>query len=190
MHMDRDETLKACLDLAKSATMAQFVRRWPGHYFLVQIPGGDSDDWDMDFHTGMLSLDTLKSGLRDMAPPADAAEALPGQYLIEVKKHIKNSWLEWIAIGRAKNNDVILRHQSVSKLHARFHTNKEALATEEESDGLWLTDMKSSTGTWINDAPLRPSEPHALQPGDQVRFGQVTCYFLDPGALYRKLSKM
>jgi hypothetical protein len=192
MRMEYDEALQACIETARHVTLEQFVRRWRGHYFLVKIPGGDSDDWDMDFHTGILSVDDLKQGLRDTTPPADAAdaEAPPGQYLFEIKKTAKNSSLEWIAIGRAKNNDVILRHQSVSKLHARFHTNQEAFATEGESDGFWLTDMKSTTGTWINDVPLAPSQPHPLSPGDQLRFGQVICHFLDSGALYNRLSRM
>jgi len=178
-----------CSENARSASLDQFVKRWPGHFLLVNIPGGEEDDWDMDFKTDVLSIDKLASGLKDTVPPGDDDDdEAPGTYLFEIKKHADNSWLEWIAIGRARNNDLVVRHQSVSKLHARIH------GKNDESDGSrpavthWLTDMRSTAGTIVNDSPLRPSEPYPLSPGDEIRFGQVVCEYLDSAALHRKLG--
>ena len=39
-----DHYLK-CSETARNASFDQFTRRWPGHYLLVIIPGGDSDPW-------------------------------------------------------------------------------------------------------------------------------------------------
>jgi hypothetical protein len=183
---------RRCLDSAGSATRDEFGRRWPGRYLLVSIPGGDSDDWDMDFHTGVLSIDTLKAGLRDGAARGsrsadDDQDTAPGTYLYEIKKHASNSWLEWIAVGRARNNDIVLRHRSVSKLHARFHVEPGGLTAAGDGGSVWITDMKSTAGTSVNDAPLEPSTPHLLGPGDRLRLGLVACEYLDPDALYRKL---
>jgi pSer/pThr/pTyr-binding forkhead associated (FHA) protein len=99
--------------------------------------------------------------------------------------------MDWIAIGRARNNDLILRHQSVSKLHARIHTENEGGSAGTTDRGShWLTDMKSTAGTIVNDAPLAPAKPQRISPGDEIRLGQVTCEFLDSSALYRRLKSM
>ena len=179
-----------CCEDASSLTREEFARRWPGHYLLVTIPGGSVDDWDMDFHTNVMSIDSVTT------PPGDATrasndeddDAPPGTYLFEVKKHADNSWLDWIAVGRARNNDLILRHQSVSKLHARIHLKNDEAPGTAAPGRYWLTDMKSKAGTTVNSAFLKPSEPCPLTPGDEIRLGLVTCEFLDPAALHRRLT--
>ncbi len=35
-------------------------------------------------------------------------------------KAARNPWVERISVGRARNNDIVLPHKSVSKLHAHF----------------------------------------------------------------------
>jgi hypothetical protein len=180
-----------CSKDARTAPVGQFTPRWPGHYLLVTIPGSDSDDWDMDFHTSILSADTVSAAPGSPLQPAgdeDEAEAPPGTYLFEIKKHADNTWLEWIAVGRAHNNDLILRHQSVSKLHARLHVQGDGATGPSDRGGFWLTDMKSTAGTTINGAYLPPSKPIPLSPGDVIRLGMVTCEFLDSVALHRRLA--
>jgi len=189
--MAQTDHYKRCCEDATTSTLEQFAQRWPGHYLLVTIPGGNADDWDMEFHTNVLSIDELTTGPRDTVFPGndeDEAEAPPGTYLFEVKKHADNSWLEWIAVGRARNNDLILRHQSVSKLHARIHLENEGVAGAADRSRFWMTDMKSTAGTTINSAFLKPSEPFPLNPGDEIRLGLVTCEFLDSAALHRRLT--
>jgi len=183
----------SCRESARSASLEQFTQRWPGHYLLVTIPGGDHDDWDMDFQTSVLSIDALRAATRDTVLPDkraadDEAEAPPGTYLYEVRKHADNSWLEWIAVGRARNNDLILRHQSVSKLHARIHVEQAGGEKPAARSAFWLTDMRSTAGTTVNGAVIAPSRPYPLNPGDEIGLGQVTCEFLDSAALYRKLT--
>jgi len=185
-----DHYTRCCEDATTSA-LEQFVQRWPGHYMLVTIPGGEAEGWDMDFHTNVVDMDKLTTVLEGTAPlenDEDEAEAPPGIYLFEVKKHADNSWLEWIAIGRARNNDLVLRHQSVSKLHARIQIQSEGAAGAGARSRFLLTDMKSTAGTTINSAFLKPSEPFPLDPGDEIGLGMVTCEFLDSAALYRRLT--
>ena len=180
-----------CGEDASTLTLEEFARRWPGHYLLVTIPGGSVDDWDMDFQTSVMSIDTMTSPPGDVAFPGtdeDEAEAPPGTYLFEIRKHADNSWLDWIAVGRARNNDLILRHQSVSKLHARIHLKNEGGIGAADRSSFWLTDMKSKAGTTINSAFLKPAEPFRLNPGDEIQLGLVTCEFLDSAALYRRLT--
>jgi hypothetical protein len=184
-----DHHLK-CSETARNESLEQFVERWPGHYLLVIIPGGDSDDWDMDFQTSVISIDKLRAGMRDEVYSEDDADdeiAPPGTYLYEVKKHTDNSWLDWIAIGRARNNDLVLRHQSVSKLQARIHSDKEDVADGNIDSTYWLTDMKSTAGTTVNSLPISPSKPHQLSPGNRIKLGQVDCIFFDSAGLYNHL---
>jgi hypothetical protein len=178
---------RRCSDAARAMPREKFALHWPGHYLLVTIPGGDVDDWDIGFTTNVVSIDKLGT---IPAPPAadEEEEEAPGTYLFEIKKHADNTWLEWIAVGRARNNDLILRHQSVSKLHARVHREKEAGAAAADRGRFWLTDLKSTAGTAVNGTLLAPSKPFPLTPGDEIRFGMVTCEFLDPAALHRRLT--
>ena len=182
-----------CSETARNESLEQFVKRWPGNYLLVIIPGGDSDDWDMAFQTSVLSFDKLKTGLQNAAPPEDDENdetAPPGTYLYEVRKHADNSWLEWIAIGRARNNDLVLRHQSVSKLQARIHSDKGNVADGNIDSTYWLTDMKSTAGTTVNGIPILPSKPHQLESGNRIRLGQVDCVFFDSAGLYDYLRAL
>ena len=181
-----------CSENARNASLEQFVERWPGHYLMVIIPGGDSDDWDMDFQTAVVSFDKLKADMLKAAAHSrddeDDETAPPGTYLYEVKKHTDNSWLDWIAIGRARNNDLVLRHQSVSKLQARIHSIKGDIADGNNNSTYWLTDMKSTAGTTVNSLPISPSKPHRLSPGNRIKIGQVDCVFFDSASLYNYLQ--
>ncbi len=182
-----------CSETARNASLDQFVERWPGHYLMVIIPGGDSDDWDMEFKTAVISIDKLRADMLNAARSEDDEDeesAPPGTYLYEVRKHADNSWLDWIAIGRARNNDLVLRHQSVSKLQARIHSDKGNVADGNIDSTYWLTDMKSTAGTTVNSLPISPSKPHQLSPGNRIKIGQVDCVFFDSASLYNHLRAL
>jgi hypothetical protein len=79
-----------------------------------------------------------------------------------------------VRIGRAQDNDVVLKDRRVSSYHARINTDGGVFA---------LADLESRNGTYVNDARVRKA---TLKSGDQVRLGQVTIQFtekLDPTAL-------
>jgi hypothetical protein len=88
---------------------------------------------------------------------------------------------ERISVGRARNCDVVLRHPSVSKLHA--HVSLE--------DGRWmLRDNGSHNGTTVGTMPLLPDKPVHLQSGDLVTFGAFTARVVDAAELYQVLNRM
>lgn len=72
-----------------------------------------------------------------------------------------------ISVGRARNKDLVLRHASVSKFHAWFHT--------EPNGEFRLTDAGSKNLTRVNGEPLPPREQKRIEPGDRLRFGSVEC---------------
>jgi len=72
---------------------------------------------------------------------------------------------ERLSVGRARDNDVVLRHPSVSKFHAWV---------ECDLDGtFYLSDANSKNSTRVNGVIIDPSALIALRPGDQIRFGLV-----------------
>lgn len=68
-----------------------------------------------------------------------------------------------VAIGRGGQNDIPLDGDDfASAQHARFETKR---------DGLWVEDVGSTNGTFVNGA--RVTTPRRLSRGDIVRVGQT-----------------
>ena len=66
-----------------------------------------------------------------------------------------------VTVGRAPANDIVLRHPSVSALHAHLGSGPE----------FWLRDAHSRNQTSVNDEAL--TEPRLLEDGDLLKFGAV-----------------
>jgi pSer/pThr/pTyr-binding forkhead associated (FHA) protein len=62
-------------------------------------------------------------------------------------------------IGRSKDNDIVLDHESVSRRHARL---------ERRADGLWLKG-ESSNGTLVSGKPVREQR---LRLHDRIGVGE------------------
>ncbi len=68
-----------------------------------------------------------------------------------------------VAIGRGGQNEIPLEgDEFASAQHARFETKR---------DGLWVEDIGSTNGTFVNGA--RVTTPRRLSKGDVVRVGQT-----------------
>lgn len=73
-----------------------------------------------------------------------------------------------ISIGRGRDNDIMLRSESVSRRHARL---------EQRADGLYLVDLGSTNGTYVNEEP-QPIAVRRLRRGDQISIGDTVLKFL------------
>jgi hypothetical protein len=72
-----------------------------------------------------------------------------------------------LTMGRDAANDVELRGDDfASAEHARF---------EPRRDGVWLTDVGSTNGTFVNG--VRIERPRKLAPGDMIRVGSTDLRF-------------
>jgi hypothetical protein len=90
-----------------------------------------------------------------------------------------NPFPQFISVGRAGNNDIVLSVESVSKFHCYFTI---------EGDAWFLTDFRSTNGTELNGKRLEPTVATRVKDGDRIRFGEhVVALFLEPGSLYAKL---
>jgi pSer/pThr/pTyr-binding forkhead associated (FHA) protein len=68
-------------------------------------------------------------------------------------------------IGRsADQSALVVAHATVSRRHARITLS---------GDELWVVDLGSMNGSWIDGRRLQPGVPVALQPGSTIRLGDV-----------------
>ena len=75
------------------------------------------------------------------------------------------SFTERISIGRAMNNDVVLRHESISKFHAWIES--------DESGRLFASDAGSRNGTFIDGARLTSKVSVHVPFGAELRFAAI-----------------
>lgn len=69
-----------------------------------------------------------------------------------------------VTIGRAPENDLVINHPSVSRQHARIRV---------EADQVWVEDLGSSNGTFLNNQRLIKAQPAQVTSGLDLRFGEV-----------------
>lgn len=69
-----------------------------------------------------------------------------------------------LRIGRSRSSPLLLRDDSVSQAHAEIAVR---------DDGVFLTDVGSKNGTWVNGARLEPRVERWLQAMDRLQFGRV-----------------
>lgn len=72
-----------------------------------------------------------------------------------------------VTVGRGLRNDIaISSDEYASARHARF---------EPRQDGVWVQDLGSTNGTYLNGARLE--HPRLLSPGDIIRVGETDLRF-------------
>ena len=75
-----------------------------------------------------------------------------------------------IVIGKLSScADAIIKDKSVSRMHARI------FKMDKKSDALWIQDLNSTNGTYVNGRKLMPNEKVELSEDDEVAFGK--CVF-------------
>ena len=83
-------------------------------------------------------------------------------------------------LGRARNSDVVVRHASVSKLHAHVR----------ETDGvLSVTDVGSHNGTRVEGVALIANQPQVVSTGALVIFGRVPARIVRAAAAHDLLRR-
>ena len=84
------------------------------------------------------------------------------------KKHIELKQFPCTVGKMAGCVDYVLPDHSVSRIHARF---------DKQGEKILLTDMNSTNGTYKNGLRMQPQETVPIEPGDEIRFGNLNyCY--------------
>lgn len=115
-----------------------------------------------------------EEGLR-LSPEVASYEAYP------IQKTQANPWRDRISIGRARNNDIVLLDNSISKLHAHLMVGT--------SNGTTITDAGSRNGTQVGQRLLQAQEPCSLNSGDTLLLGRLEMLFLTPRGMYDFIAK-
>jgi hypothetical protein len=148
--------------------------------------GGTRVEPGMGFHTA--SSDTPLRHPISIPPPPVVA---PGQVLVRIirachfvvpvgkRAGAGRVFSERVTVGRARNSDIVLRHESVSKFHAWI--------VRDDDNAYFVVDASSRNGTMRNGAPLDGGIPVRLTNGDLLRFGGVEATFCDAATFYAAL---
>ena len=75
-----------------------------------------------------------------------------------------------VVVGRnpSRSNLPLPQYEKVSSVHCRL----------EGTDGaLWVTDLGSTNGTFVNGTRLAPNQPAPLREGDTLMLGTEDCLF-------------
>lgn len=160
---------------------AAFIAREPGLFLFVEVPGSD----ELGFKTRVAS--GSMPSIAEVVLRGESTKRETERLVMRVAKSDRNAWRSRISVGRATNNDLIIRHESVSKLHAHFQ-----VVAEGAGERLVISDAGSVNGTLVNgrSAGEPPDDGVAVQPGDRILIGDVRCELLDAPRLYDRLSRM
>lgn len=88
-----------------------------------------------------------------------------------------------VTVGRGEDNDIVIPHPSVSRVHA--------FIAEDTPQAYTILDGGSSYGTSLNGEDIRPNKPYDLHSGDTLVFGRsARCTFLSPEAFFDFLNAL
>ncbi len=79
---------------------------------------------------------------------------------------------ETLRLGRAPDNDVVLRAECISRHHAEICTDRR---------GSMLIDLGSTNKTFLDRRPLTPHRPYSLAAGARVRVGDEVTFTIERG---------
>lgn len=141
----------------------------------------------LSFNTSLFEFEGLRSEAR-AASQAKAEELLLRrfrralQFVVPLRKRstVKSAFQTRISVGRAANQDIVLRDASVSKSHAWFQI--------DEAGAFHVADSGSTNGTQVNSRALEPRATFAVQPGDVIVFGSIETVIVDAESLWKVVS--
>jgi hypothetical protein len=142
----------------------------------------------IEFHTQMATKATVKTPVTKKTPIlganselqlSDIAKVLGERcYLSAIRRRGEGALGNRVSIGRAMNQDIILRHSSISKFHAYLQST---------ADDVWtVSDGGSKNGTSVNGARLG-KDPRPLANGERLTFGSIEAVFIDARTVWRLL---
>lgn len=85
-----------------------------------------------------------------------------------------------VSVGRARNNDIVLRDESVSKFHAWFERN--------DAGVFYVVDAGSTNCTLLNGKPVSRT-PETVRDGDEIRFANVSTTVCRPETFWDALIR-
>ena len=104
--------------------------------------------------------------------------------VVEIRKRPSPAPSKMICVGRATNNDIVLTHSTISKLHTYF-------LKSEYGDSYVIVDANSTNGTRVNNEPLAAYQNKPLGNRDQIRLGPtIKMLYLTPHGFFELLQRL
>ncbi|MCI0343362.1 MAG: FHA domain-containing protein [Planctomycetales bacterium] len=155
---------------------ASFVRAYP-HPFLAESEGPpQAAVEDRDFQT------VTSGSAEDRARFRRTLQITLKSRIIPLVKDRTQAFHDKITVGRTPNNDIVVKHGSVSKFHAYF-------LVDPRTFNHTLVDAGSTNGTFVNDVRLTALSRRELKNGDAISFGGDLDYlFLYSSDLFSRLQ--
>jgi predicted component of type VI protein secretion system len=75
-----------------------------------------------------------------------------------------------IVVGRNSGNDIVIKHDSISRQHCRIEAQKGVF---------YITDLGSSNGTFIDGQKIEPQKRMAFLSSQQLTLGKLECEIAD-----------
>jgi FHA domain len=197
--VERNLKPPALVNMASTTSADEFARTLDMPLLLVRLddPAGEmaqvlegrGDDAGSRVEAGMgfHTVSTERPTHRPITIPPPPSFA-PGQLLVRVirachfivpigkRANAGRVFSERVTVGRARNSDIVLRHESVSKFHAWF--------ARDDENAYFVTDASSRNGTTRNGTQLEGGAHVRLRVGDLLRFGSVEATFCDALTLH------
>jgi hypothetical protein len=145
---------------------------------LLWRAGGGNTDYD-----GLSATGTYDEpiGLRTKPSPTAEPDG-DGEAELEILPLLKKPGAQFgdrITVGRTSNNDIVLAHHTVSRLHVYFR----------HRDGRWwVTDAGSKNGTALRDVDLVARRETEITDGDPIWIGDIEVVFHTAPSLYAVLG--
>jgi len=161
---------------------AQFTAKYPHPFLLCEtnkVVSTTPSRIELVSPATAMAIPTFKKPSA-LPPSRDIIVGRPNAFAaLAVVKTDRNPWADRILVGRAKNNDIVLFNQSVSKVHACF---------VKSGNRYYLTAYQTLNPTLMGGAPLAPNAPGVdVADGIDLQFGTVSCRYFEIGSFFNLL---
>jgi hypothetical protein len=126
----------------------------------------------------MVIEDKIKRSLPPIDPARLSTYLGRGTFVVaplRKRRGVGKPFAERISVGRARNNDIVLRDGSVSKFHAWFEC--------DDNEAFYVVDAGSTNKTVLEGQEVG-RDPLVVRDGAKLRFGSVDCVLVRPGTLW------
>ncbi len=174
--MSAHRNLNDYMPIARSTTVDGFCSRY-NHPFLL---GREVLEEEFRFST-VVTEEPIEPRAKDPAT-ADTSEPFRiRHWVIGLKKPATSAGQDRIFVGRAESNDICVPHKTISKLHAYFQRDGDAVSK------WFVVDTGSANGTKHNGLRTPPRAKVVLVDGDTVVFGRCVFQFVTARTLHERL---
>lgn len=142
--------------LLKGLPREAFINKFP-HPFLVELQSATAAQQDAPAFATLTATPAQLQSLQGDDSGLSTLRVHP------LRKRSSGVFEGMVNVGRSMNNDIVINSNAISKLHAYFRYSV-------ADDAYYLTDAKSTNGTFVGAKRLAPQDKERLYDGDTITF--------------------